>query len=108
MAVYASWNGATTVASWQLLAGADAAHLTAVSTTPDSGFETAIPAEPARLRTGARNERLGPRARHLGGRPAERLSAKVGFGDSCQPSFIGEVTRGGEGGGARRRANAAR
>jgi len=41
--VYASWNGATTVTSWQLLAGADEAHLSPVSTTPRSGFETAIP-----------------------------------------------------------------
>ncbi|HYM55873.1 MAG TPA: arylsulfotransferase family protein, partial [Solirubrobacteraceae bacterium] len=45
--VYASWNGATTVASWQLLAGSRAGHLTAVSTTPRSGFETTIPAPAA-------------------------------------------------------------
>jgi hypothetical protein len=42
--VYASWNGATTVFSWQLLSGPDAAHLTAISTTARSGFETTIPA----------------------------------------------------------------
>ncbi len=42
--VYASWNGATTVASWQLLTGTSAAHLSAVSTTPHTGFETTIPA----------------------------------------------------------------
>jgi hypothetical protein len=46
-AVYASWNGATTVASWQLLTGASASHMTAVSTTPRSGFETTIPAPAA-------------------------------------------------------------
>jgi hypothetical protein len=46
-AVYASWNGATDVASWQLLSGATASHLSAVSTTPKSGFETVIPAQPA-------------------------------------------------------------
>jgi Arylsulfotransferase (ASST) len=46
-AVYASWNGATTVASWQLLTGSSATHLTAVSTTPRSGFETVIPAPAA-------------------------------------------------------------
>ncbi|MDQ6811278.1 MAG: arylsulfotransferase family protein [Actinomycetota bacterium] len=45
--VYASWNGATTVASWQLLTGSSSAHMTAVSTTPKSGFETVIPAPPA-------------------------------------------------------------
>jgi hypothetical protein len=42
--VYASWNGATTVASWQLLTGTSAGQLTAVSTTPRTGFETTIPA----------------------------------------------------------------
>jgi hypothetical protein len=41
---YASWNGATTVASWQLLTGSSAAHMSVVSTTPRGGFETAIPA----------------------------------------------------------------
>jgi hypothetical protein len=45
--VYASWNGATTVDSWQLLSGPSATQLTATSTTPRSGFETAIPAAPA-------------------------------------------------------------
>jgi len=47
-AVYASWNGATGVASWQLLAGADAGHLSPTgATTPRSGFETTIPAPAA-------------------------------------------------------------
>ena len=46
-AVYASWNGATTVSSWQLLTGSSRGHLKAVSTTPKSGFETTIPAPPA-------------------------------------------------------------
>jgi Arylsulfotransferase (ASST) len=45
--VYASWNGATTVASWQLLTGSSPSHMTAVSTTPRSGFETAIQAPSA-------------------------------------------------------------
>jgi hypothetical protein len=42
MVVYASWNGATAVASWQVLAGPSAAHLAVVASTPRSGFETAI------------------------------------------------------------------
>ena len=46
-AVYASWNGATTVSSWQLLTGPSKSHLKAVSTTPKSSFETTIPAPPA-------------------------------------------------------------
>jgi hypothetical protein len=45
--VYASWNGATTVVSWQLLTGSSAAHMTPVSTTPRTGFETTIPAPSA-------------------------------------------------------------
>jgi hypothetical protein len=48
-AVYASWNGATDVASWQLLTGSSAGHMSAVSTTPRSGFETVIPAPAAPL-----------------------------------------------------------
>jgi EmrB/QacA subfamily drug resistance transporter len=36
--VYASWNGATEVASWRVLAGS-----TAVATAAKTGFETAIP-----------------------------------------------------------------
>ncbi len=45
---YASWNGATTVASWQLLSGSSATGLTPVATVSRSGFETAIavPAAP--------------------------------------------------------------
>ncbi len=41
--VYASWNGATQVASWQLLAGASAARLAAVGRpAPRQGFQTTI------------------------------------------------------------------
>jgi Arylsulfotransferase (ASST) len=46
-AVYASWNGATTVTAWQLLTGSSASRMTAVSTTPKRGFETTIPAPAA-------------------------------------------------------------
>jgi hypothetical protein len=42
--LYVSWNGATDVASWTVLAGASAKQLAAVGTYPDSGFETAISA----------------------------------------------------------------
>ncbi len=46
--VYASWNGATQVVSWRVLAGPGTSRLTAVTTTPKAGFETAIgvPASP--------------------------------------------------------------
>ncbi|HSZ14082.1 MAG TPA: arylsulfotransferase family protein [Solirubrobacteraceae bacterium] len=42
--VYASWNGATEVTSWKLLAGASASTLKPVGGAPRSGFETAIAA----------------------------------------------------------------
>jgi hypothetical protein len=41
--VYASWNGATGVSSWNVLAGATPATLATIATVPSSGFETAIP-----------------------------------------------------------------
>jgi len=40
--VYASWNGATQVASWRVLAGRSPQQLAPVSTAARSGFETAI------------------------------------------------------------------
>ena len=40
--VYASWNGATGVQVWQVLAGRDAKHLKLVASAPANGFETAI------------------------------------------------------------------
>ena len=40
--VFASWNGATQVAAWQVLAGPNAAHLRVVAKRAKTGFETAI------------------------------------------------------------------
>jgi Arylsulfotransferase (ASST) len=40
--VWASWNGATSVASWRVLAGPNAKHLSTVATKARNGFETAI------------------------------------------------------------------
>jgi hypothetical protein len=40
--VYASWNGATAVSSWNVLAGETPATLATIATVPSSGFETAI------------------------------------------------------------------
>ena len=45
--VYASWNGATQVTSWRVLAGPSPNALVPVATAADAGFETAI-ATPAR------------------------------------------------------------
>jgi hypothetical protein len=41
--VYASWNGATNVYSWRVLAGRDSKHLATVTTKRRTGFETPIP-----------------------------------------------------------------
>ena len=40
--VYASWNGATQVMSWRVLAAAGAGRMTVVASASRSGFETAI------------------------------------------------------------------
>jgi hypothetical protein len=45
--VAVSWNGATLIVSWKVLAGASAAALAPVLTAPKSGFETAIKASTA-------------------------------------------------------------
>jgi hypothetical protein len=42
LTVYASWNGATEVASWEVLGGANAGSLRPLGAGPRSGFETAI------------------------------------------------------------------
>ncbi|HUB76129.1 MAG TPA: arylsulfotransferase family protein [Solirubrobacteraceae bacterium] len=42
--LYVSWNGATAVASWTVIAGSSASSLVPVGNYPDSGFETAIDA----------------------------------------------------------------
>ena len=41
--VSVSWNGATEVASWRVLAGGSASALAPVATTPRQGFQTTIP-----------------------------------------------------------------
>jgi hypothetical protein len=41
--VYASWNGATQVVAWRVLAGSSANNLAVGATAARSGFETAIP-----------------------------------------------------------------
>lgn len=42
LTVYASWNGATDVVRWQVLAGSSAADLSPLMSARKSGFETAI------------------------------------------------------------------
>lgn len=49
LTVYASWNGATGVAAWRVMAGGSASNLYEVDTSPRSGFETAITVRTAGL-----------------------------------------------------------
>jgi Arylsulfotransferase (ASST) len=49
LTAYASWNGATGLARWKLLAGTSAKRLHTVATVASSGFETAIPAPAAKV-----------------------------------------------------------
>ncbi len=42
LTVYASWNGATEVATWEVLGGSDASHLSRLGAATRTGFETAI------------------------------------------------------------------
>ena len=44
LTVYASWNGATKVASWQVLGGSTPSQLSPVAEAPAKGFETSIAA----------------------------------------------------------------
>jgi len=63
--VAASWNGATNVARWRLLAGSDAGSLQPVGTFAKAGFETTmrIPASGTRV---VEVQALGPAGRVLG------------------------------------------
>lgn len=47
VALWASWNGATNVAAWRVLAGPSAKALRSLKTYPSQGFETAITAPTA-------------------------------------------------------------
>ena len=72
--VHASWNGATEVASWRVLAGKHPGSLTAQATIPAGRLrELDDPAGEVRLRGGAGARRGRPRARRLTDGPADQL-----------------------------------
>ena len=66
--VYASWNGATQLASWRVMAGASTGRLAGVKSAVKSGFETAI-ALPQGY-TSFQLEALDARGRVIGTSPA--------------------------------------
>ncbi len=69
--VYVSWNGATAVARWQVLAGSSPGSLSPIATAARSGFETAIS-----VPSGARY--LAVRALDSGGRTLGTSAAAAG------------------------------
>lgn len=62
--VYASWNGATQVASWQVLGGTTRNRLAPIATARRSGFQTKIPVETSDMWIAVRA--LGPNGEALG------------------------------------------
>jgi arylsulfotransferase ASST len=52
--LYASWNGATEVATWEVLAGPNPDELEVVASVPRKGFETAITVETPEAYVGVR------------------------------------------------------
>jgi hypothetical protein len=73
--VYASWNGATLVSSWRLLAGASPSSLTAVAQVPRDGFETAIPVPAGTAGPDVEVQALGAEGQLLGTSAASAESA---------------------------------
>ncbi len=69
--VYASWNGATDVDSWQVLAGSSPTSLKLVATAKRDGFETAI-------RVGTREPYFAVRALSSGRRALATSAAAAG------------------------------
>ena len=77
VAVSASWNGATSVATWEVLAGEGPGSLSPVATAPWSGFETkiSVPSTDSTFEVqGAGQQRGGPRDL----RPGERSLTGTG------------------------------
>jgi hypothetical protein len=71
MNVYASWNGATEVASWEVLAGAAPTALQPARTAARAGFETRIPVSLTARYVAVRA--LDASGRALGTSPARRV-----------------------------------
>ncbi|HEY4810271.1 MAG TPA: arylsulfotransferase family protein [Solirubrobacteraceae bacterium] len=75
--VYVSWNGATSVAAWRVLAGASASSMAAVTQVARSGFETAVPIPAGTTGPYVAVQALGSEGQVLGGSAA---AAESGLG----------------------------
>jgi hypothetical protein len=60
--LYASWNGATEVESWELLTGTDAGQLEPVGSVPPDGFEAAMLVQTPHLYVAVRAKERSGRA----------------------------------------------
>ena len=96
--VYASWNGATGVTAWRVLAGPDPGSLQGVAVVPHHGFETTI-AVPGAYRYYA-VQALGPSGATLGMSAAVMPSQPGTIGDApSATSTAGHAGRAGRRGG---------
>jgi hypothetical protein len=71
--VYASWNGATDVTSWRVLAGTSPASLTPAGGAPRNGFETAISLAALAPRSYVQAQALDATGAVVGVSPARKL-----------------------------------
>lgn len=69
--VYASWNGSTGVAEWEVLAGSDPNEARSIGTAPRQGFETTIPIQ-------TDEPRISVRAKDSSGRVLGSVSGALG------------------------------
>jgi hypothetical protein len=64
--LYVSWNGATEVATWEVLAGPEPDQIKPIGSVPRHGFETAITVGTAERYVGVQaKDKFGSSARHL-------------------------------------------
>jgi hypothetical protein len=73
--VYASWNGATEVARWQVLAGDDPGNLTAAGTFDKVGFETHM-------------KLAGAKPKYVAVRALDANGAELGTSNTVQPKIL--------------------
>jgi len=83
--IYASWNGATALAAWRVLAGPTSGSLRAVAEAPRSGFETAIGVPPGTVGPDLEVEALDASGRPLG-QSAVLAEAGLSGAVSAQPA----------------------
>ncbi|HWF36809.1 MAG TPA: arylsulfotransferase family protein [Solirubrobacteraceae bacterium] len=95
-AVYASWNGATAVASWKVLAGPGRRRLAALQTVARHGFETTVRLRSRRVRfevqaLDARGRILGTSALVKAGKAPKAITAATGTSVGTHKTKLGSA-----------------